>query len=98
MDDIVAALDDQQVELDEILRNLDVAGWAAPSRCEGWSRTDVLLHLAQTNEMATGTLTGTYDQVLNGFIDGLDWASDVDDGAGLMVDKERGAPGADVYA
>jgi uncharacterized protein (TIGR03084 family) len=98
MEDIVAALDDQQVELDEILRALDPDGWARPSRCVGWSVSDVVLHLAQTNEMAIGSLTGTYDQVLERFVAGLDFASSVDDGAGLMVDKERGAPPDEVYA
>lgn len=97
MDDIVAALDDQQVELDEILRGFDAVEWASPSRCAGWTKSDVILHLAQTNEMAIGSLTGTYDEVLNGFIDELDFASNVDDGAGLMVEKERGATGAEVY-
>lgn len=97
MDDVVAALDDQQVELDEILRSLDDAEWVAPSRCDGWNVTDVVLHLAQTNEMAIGSLTGTYDAVLDGFLHGLDFASNVDDGAGLMVDKERGASPEEVY-
>lgn len=98
MDDIVAALDDQQVELDEILRSFDDDAWASPSRCDGWTKSDVILHLAQTNEMAIGSLTGTYDKVLEGFLHGLDFASNVDDGAGLMVDKERGAAADEVYA
>lgn len=97
MEDIVAALDDQQVELDEILRSLSPADWAAPSRCPGWSASDVVLHLAQTNEMAIGSLEHRFDDVLTELTTGLPPSNDVDDGAALMVQHQRGASPDDVY-
>ena len=97
MDDIVAALDDQQVELDEILRSLDADGWAAPSRCPGWSAADVVLHLAQTNEMAIGSLQHRFDEVLTELTTGLPPSADVDDGAAVMVEHQRGGSTEDLY-
>ena len=52
MDDILRGLAEQDDELDQLLAGLDEAAWAGPSRCPGWSISDVLLHLAQTDEMA----------------------------------------------
>jgi uncharacterized protein (TIGR03084 family) len=98
MDEILAALDEQQAELDGLINPVDDAAWLRPSRCDGWTVADVVLHLAQTNEMAVGSLTGTFDEVLLRMTDGLRASSDIDDGAGLMVEKERGAAPADVYA
>ena len=54
----MAALAAQQDELSSIVTSLDEAGWQHASRCEGWSVADVVLHLAQTNEMATASLQG----------------------------------------
>ncbi len=97
MDDIVAALDDQQTELDELVRALDPAGWAAPSRCDGWSVTDVVLHLAQTNEMAIGSLQHRFNDALVDLIRDLPPSADVDDGAAAMVANQRGASPEAVY-
>ncbi len=98
MNDILAGLDEQQAELDGLISPVDEDEWAKPSRCDGWTVSDVMLHLAQTNEMAIGSLTGTYDDTVGRLTEGLRPSGDVDDGAGLMVDKERGAPPTDVYA
>ncbi len=43
------ALAERDDELDELLGVLDEASWAGPSRCPGWSISDVVLSLAQTN-------------------------------------------------
>jgi uncharacterized protein (TIGR03083 family) len=48
MEAIIAALDEQQAELDGLLVALDDSDWATPTRCPGWSVADVVLHLAQT--------------------------------------------------
>ena len=61
---MVAALAAQQDELSSIVSSLDEAGWQHPSRCEGWSVADVVLHLAQTNEMAVASLQGRFDEKL----------------------------------
>ena len=52
MHEIVGLLEEQQAELAGLLDGLDDAGWSRPSACEGWTISDVVLHLAQTNEMA----------------------------------------------
>jgi uncharacterized protein (TIGR03084 family) len=86
--ELVDAVRDQN---DELRRILGGDGWDAPTRCDGWDVRDVVLHLAQTNEMAIGSLTGTYDEVLAGLTDGLPPAADVDEGAALMVARDRGS-------
>jgi uncharacterized protein (TIGR03084 family) len=98
VEQILEALAEQQSELDGLINPVDDAVWAKPSRCEGWSVSDVMLHLAQTNEMALGSLTNNFDGVLGELVRDLRAGKDVDDGAGLMVDAQRGAPAAEVYA
>jgi hypothetical protein len=52
MDEVLTGLAGQDDELDGLVAGLDEGGWATPSRCPGWSVADVVLHLAQTDEMA----------------------------------------------
>ena len=94
MDDVVNALAAQQGELSGILTRLDDAGWQRPSRCEGWTVADVVLHLAQTNEMAIASLDGQFAEYLAQVGRQLGEApqTNVDDGAALMVAKERDRP------
>jgi uncharacterized protein (TIGR03084 family) len=94
--DIVAALGDQQGELDSLLAPLDDVAWGRPSACAGWSISDVVLHMAQTNEMATASARGELEALTTRLYEGLRAATDVDDGAALLVEKERGAPAAEV--
>lgn len=98
MDNVVAALEDQQVELTDLVAGLDDAGWQAASRCPGWSVADVVLHLAQTNEMAMASLEGRMAEFLAEAYAGLPPAADVDEGAALMVERERGGRPAEVFA
>ena len=98
MVDPVSALAGQQDELSRILTDLDGDGWHRPTRCEGWDVADVVLHLAQTNEMAIGSATGDYDAVLSRLTEGLEWAASVDDGAAMMVTRERGASDSAILA
>ena len=83
---IVAALEAQQAELTSLLTD---DAWDRPSRCAGWSVADVVLHLAQTNEMAQSSIDGTFGEWAKGFPTS---ARDVDEGADLMVERERGGP------
>ena len=92
VDPVVAALAEQQAELSELLAPLDDADWQQPSRCEGWSVADVVLHLAQTNEMAVGSVQGRFVETVAELSRGLGPATSVDDGADLMVARDR-APG-----
>src|SRR5204863_7595818 len=71
--------------------------WARPSRCEGWSVADVVLHLAQTNELAIASATGRFVQVLAELTSDAGPANTVDDGAAVMVDRERRRPGPAVF-
>jgi uncharacterized protein (TIGR03084 family) len=94
VDEIVAALAAQHAELAALLDGLPAAGWAAPSRCEGWDVADVVLHLSQTDEMAMGSASGRFAEALESLTAGVGPAENVDDGAALMASKERGlAPG-----
>lgn len=94
------ALKAQVDELDELVAAVDDAGWARPSACPGWSVSDVLVHLAQTNEIATASVEGRWDEAT-----GL-WADDdarvdgtsVDDLADAGVAASRGRAGAEVRA
>jgi uncharacterized protein (TIGR03084 family) len=99
MDDVMGALRGQLRELHLIVEGLDEEQLALPSACEGWSLSDVLLHLAQTDEMAAASARGQ----LGGAVGA--WAAsegpvrtDVDDVAGSMVERERGASGTEVRA
>ena len=86
----MAALAAQQDDLTALVSPLDDAGWQGSTRCEGWTIADVVLHLAQTNEMAIASLQDRYEQVLAALAGDLGPASSVDDGAALMVARERG--------
>lgn len=101
--DVLAALAEQHAELDDLVRGLDEEAWGRPSACAGWSLADVVLHLAQTDELATASLAGRFDEHLAELVQlaagvaaaGLQ-AGNVDDGAELFVRAERGATGASV--
>jgi uncharacterized protein (TIGR03084 family) len=51
-------LEAEQDRLEKILAGLDGARWAAPSAAAGWSVTDVVLHLAQTEEAVVASTGG----------------------------------------
>ena len=98
MQEIVGVLAEQQAELAGLLAGLDDDGWNRPSACEGWSVSDVVLHLAQSNEMAIGSTRGGFDAVLSRLLEGATPAANVDEGAEVMVVNERGRPPSEVYA
>lgn len=89
--DVFSALEVQTDRLDEILAGLDDAQWASPSLCPGWSVTDVVLHLAQTEE---GVIATTEGGTLTIPVQDL---ATVDDAMENWVRSERGAPPKDVY-
>jgi len=94
MDDVVTALADQQAELTAILDRTEGGDWERPSRCEGWTVADVVLHLAQTNEMAIASVEDRIPEYLEAVARSLPDApmSNVDDGAARMVANERDRP------
>jgi uncharacterized protein (TIGR03084 family) len=95
IDDLAA----QQAELDGLLVDCDATSWHRPTRCEGWDVADVVLHLAQTNEMAIASATGRYDEFLTTFAATVsDSVHTVDDAAADRVAAERGAPDDELLA
>jgi uncharacterized protein (TIGR03084 family) len=95
--DIGADLAAQHAELAGLLSGLDEAGWQRPSRCEGWTVADVVTHLAQTDEMALASAEGRFAEGLVELARGLDPASSVDEGADLMVARDRGQPPSAIF-
>ncbi|MEU4232993.1 maleylpyruvate isomerase family mycothiol-dependent enzyme [Nonomuraea sp. NPDC026600] len=73
--------DAEAARLDRFFTGLDDAGWARPSRCEGWSVRDVLGHLAGEELYNHACLDGNVQDLLarlaregvNGFHDFNEW-------------------------
>jgi uncharacterized protein (TIGR03084 family) len=100
MDSILTALADQVDELDALVRDLDEAGWALPSRCPGWSISDVVLHVAQTNEVAVASAEGRLTEgapVFGDRIGAVPPGATFDDLAEMAVATERGPSGEEIY-
>ena len=89
MEKILAVLAGQHAELEGLLAPLDDDGWARPSACAGWSIADVVLHLAQTDEMAIASAAGRFGDAVSAWAEATPGASNVDAGAAMLV--ERGA-------
>jgi len=92
MDEIVGVLQAQQEELAGYVLDLDREGLLEPSRCDGWTVADVLLHLAQTNEMAVASVEGLLREFVSETAVGLRPVGSIDDWAGALVDLQRGDP------
>jgi uncharacterized protein (TIGR03084 family) len=56
--DIVADLAAEQERLEELLAGLTDEQWASPSAAPGWAVTDVVIHLAQTEELVAASIAG----------------------------------------
>ncbi len=91
-DDPVVALGAQQDELAGLVAAADGSALDRPSRCPGWSVADVLLHLAQTNEMAVASVEGRLDRYVAEVATSVEPDSSVDDLAAQLVAAERGDP------
>jgi uncharacterized protein (TIGR03084 family) len=97
VDEVLTALVDQQAELAAILAAMDEADWSRPTRCVGWDVSDVVLHLAQTDELAIGSAEGRYEEVVYRLGAGLPPVASVDDSAAALVQRERDAPSAAIH-
>ncbi len=102
MDEILAALAAQHAQLASLLDPLDEDGFRLPTpSCEGWTIHDVVLHLAQTDELAIQSARGDWDRdsaLAEIFTGGGTTASNVDEMAGAMVEAQRNTTGAEVRA
>jgi uncharacterized protein (TIGR03084 family) len=88
-----AIFDDLEAELDRleaILDGLDDAAWRSPSAAPGWSVTDVMLHLAQTEEAVVATTSGRPG--LPGLPDERPAEETLDQRMDRLVDVERAEP------
>ncbi|MFI5898333.1 maleylpyruvate isomerase family mycothiol-dependent enzyme [Actinoplanes sp. NPDC051513] len=56
--DVVDDLEAEQDQLEALLRKLSPADWVSPSAAAGWTVADVVLHLAQSEEMVPAALSG----------------------------------------
>jgi uncharacterized protein (TIGR03084 family) len=82
IDDFVA----EAKQLQNVLEILTEAQWLAESAAEGWSVADVVLHLAQSDEVVVFSASGAAVR------EAADAAGTVDDWAARMVAAERAAP------
>jgi uncharacterized protein (TIGR03084 family) len=94
MQAILSALDEQHSDLASLLDSLDDAAWQRPTRCDGWTVADVVLHLAQTDELALASAKSQAGDGLDLLAGGPDRQGSVDDGAAASVARERGMPPA----
>jgi uncharacterized protein (TIGR03084 family) len=102
MEKVTADLAAQHGELRAILTGLRPAQWDTRSRCEGWSVADVVLHLAQADELATASARGNLAVAARN----VGWdleamhagEANIDQVAGAGVEKQRGAAPADLLA
>jgi uncharacterized protein (TIGR03084 family) len=98
MEEIIAAVREQHAELDGLLSGLREADWQRPTpSCEGWTIADVVLHLAQTDELAIASARGDIASGFGTLFRGAGSANNVDEAAEAMVTQERGESGAEVY-
>lgn len=103
MEAILEALAAQNAELDSLLAGRSEAEAHQPSAAEGWTVADVVLHLAQTNEMATASVAGRLPDAATSAgwrppEDGETGGADpVDAMADATVARERDRPWAATY-
>jgi uncharacterized protein (TIGR03084 family) len=98
VDEIVTALGAQHAELAGILASLDDDDWRRDTPCEGWTVTDVVLHLAQTDELAIGSVQGQFTDALDALAGDVGFADSIDAGADLMVARDRDQSIATIHA
>jgi uncharacterized protein (TIGR03084 family) len=97
--EVLEALADQHAELDALLGGLQERDWdRAVADCPGWTVGDVVLHLAQTDELVPAAriagLPAAAERLIGEPLD----SGTVDDLVARMVAHERGAPGVELHA
>ncbi len=90
VEDVFAALGAEHRQTARMLETLNESDWLLPTRCEGWNVSDVVLHLAQTDELAVASLRNEFESSLADLGRASATAGDVDEGAAAMVELERG--------
>jgi uncharacterized protein (TIGR03084 family) len=87
-DQIVDALEAEQCALAEMVTDLEAEALRGASRCEGWTVVDVLVHLAQTNELAAASVEGNFDEAVGAGPE-IVGVSNVEEWAGAAVEADR---------
>jgi uncharacterized protein (TIGR03084 family) len=85
--DVIDDLEAEHDQFETLLSGLSAADWTAPSAAAGWTVADVVLHLAQTEEVIPAALAGERE--------GVDWRSfgdDVDAAMAAMVRAQPASP------
>jgi len=91
--DVLADLESEEERLEEILSSLSEARWTAPSAAAGWSVADVVLHLAQTEEMVVLSASGTASTLTGSTQGGTEETiGTVEEWVDAMVRRERSDP------
>jgi uncharacterized protein (TIGR03084 family) len=88
--DIFEDLKAEYEQLDSVLAALTAAQWSHPSACAGWTVADVVVHLAQTEELVITSMAG--DESLFA----ADNAGNVDAWADTFVAAQRDIAPADL--
>ncbi|HEU5155719.1 MAG TPA: maleylpyruvate isomerase family mycothiol-dependent enzyme [Streptosporangiaceae bacterium] len=92
MTDIFEDLETEYEQLDGVLSALTPAQWTHPSAAAGWSVADVVLHLAQSEELVASSIAGE-----EGLFSG-ESAGKVDDWANDLVAAQRDITPGDLLA
>jgi uncharacterized protein (TIGR03084 family) len=86
---VIADFEAEQDAIEAMVDGLDEAGWLSPSAAAGWSISDVMLHLAQSEEAVVSSVTGSQISL----IESLPVVGDtVDEIMENRVRAERGDP------
>src|SRR5262249_36508704 len=88
-------LEAEQDRLDEGLASLGPDDWGRPSGAVGWSVSDVVLHLAQTEELVVASVKGDLAPLAHD--PGRGGGGSVDEFAARWVEDERSTPPDAVY-
>ena len=89
--DVVADLAAEQERIESLLDGLTENEWASPSGAPGWSITDVVIHLAQTEELVSASIAGAGRAEVWERGDGA-----LDDAVAAAVSADR-APAVEVF-
>jgi uncharacterized protein (TIGR03084 family) len=86
-------LEAEQDRIESVLASLDDAAWTSPSAAHGWSVADVVLHLAQTEEVVVASAAGVTG-LAEAPADGAVGATSMDEAMAQWVAAERTTPAA----
>jgi len=93
VDELLNALAAQHAELAALVDGCATADWERPTRCDGWDVACVLVHLAQTDELAATSARGELEPLEGGLMSASADRSTVDGAAAASVEADRDAGG-----